>query len=45
LVDCNDIYIGIGIGIIRYIKCYNVIFVIIHLSDDNTIIETQKTME
>ena len=35
--NCN--YIGIGIGITRYTRRYNVILTTIHLSGDNTIIE------
>ena len=45
LVDYNDNYIGIGIGIeigigiTRNTKYCNVIFIAIHLFDDNIIIE------
>ena len=39
LIDCNGNYIGIGIGIKRNTRCYNVIFITIHLFGDNIIIE------
>ena len=39
LVDCNDNYIGIRIGIIKNTRCCNVILITIHLFGDNTIIE------
>ena len=39
LVDCNSNYIGLRIGNTRNTRCCNVIFIIIHLFGDNTIIE------
>ena len=42
LVDCNDNYIGIKIGITRNIRCCNVILITINLFGDNTIIELWK---
>ena len=39
LVDYNDNYIGIGIGIIRNIRRCNVMFITIHLFHDNTTLE------
>ena len=39
LVDCNGSYIGIGICITSNTRYYNVIFITIHLFDNNTIIE------
>ena len=39
LVDCNSNYIGLRISNTRNTRCCNVIFITIHLFDDNTIIE------
>ena len=39
LVDYNDNNIRIRIGITKNIRCCNIILIIIHLFDDNTIIE------
>lgn len=41
LVDCNGNYIGIRIGLIRNIRCCNVILITIHLFGDNAIIEPE----
>ena len=39
MVNCNGNYNGIEIGITRNTKYCNVIFIAIHLFDDNIIIE------
>ena len=39
LVNCNGNYIGIEIDITKNTRCYNVIFITIHLFGDNTKIE------
>ena len=40
MINCNSNYIGIGIGIIRNTRCYNIIFITIHLFGDNILIES-----
>ena len=40
MIDYNDDYIGIEISITMNTRCYNIIFITIHLFDDNTITES-----
>ena len=40
LIDYNDDYIGIEISITINTRYYNIIFITIHLFDDNTITES-----